>query len=192
MKFTEVARRCSPDEMSNSASRSFERITTADLRRLSMLALADFDSLFHRYERWRPYQGRLILICLCQGAALHYVRPRKGVTSDRQGGINDFDVWGFFRHRTNDRPFPPRRHGRQDFGPSKFGRNPNEEARFSGRRVDVLGRSIEKQRSETTIEAVQRYLRRPPTQSARRLAERPVVVLWPSAWRGRVIWKGAA
>lgn len=176
--------------MSSAANRSFEPITSADLRRLSTLALADFDNLFHRYERWRPYQSRLMLICLCQGAAMHYVTPRNGGASDRHGGVNDLDVWGFFHHRANDRPFPPRRHGRQDFGPSKFGRNPNEEARFTGRRVDVLGRSIEKLRSETPIEAVQRYLRMHHTQSARRLAERPVVVLWPSPWRGRVIWKG--
>jgi hypothetical protein len=176
--------------MSNSANRSFERITAGDLRRLSTLALADSGGLFQRYERWRPYRSRLMLICLCQGAAVHYVTPQKGAASDRSGGVNDFDVWGFFRDRTNDRPFPFRRHGRQDFGPSKFGRNPNEEARFTGRRVDVLGRSIEKRCSEAPIEAVRRYLQISNTQSARRLAERPVVVLWPSTWRGRVIWKG--
>jgi hypothetical protein len=177
--------------MSNLANRSFERITAADLRRLGTLALSDFDGLFQRYRRWRAYRSRLMLICLCQGAAVHYVTPRRGDDSDRRGGVNDFDVWGFFRHRASERPFPSRRHGRQDFGPSKFGRNPHEKARFKGRRVDVLGRSIDKQRSESSVEAVRRYLRIHRSTTARRLAERPVVVLWPSAWRGRVIWHGA-
>lgn len=119
---------CSADgngPMSNSANRSFERITRTDLRRLSTKAVADLENFFHRYERWRPYQSRLMLICLCQGAALHYVAPHGGVATDRHGGVNDFDVWGFFQDRPNHRPFPPRRHGFQDFGLSKFGRNPH-------------------------------------------------------------------
>lgn len=178
--------------MSNSRYRSFEKITRADLRRLSMLAHADFDTFFRRHERWRRYSDRLILICLCQGAARHYVEPNRVVTSDREGGVNDFDVWGFFRDRPNDRPFPPRRHGFQDFGPSKFGRNPNDKPRFTGRRVDVLGRSISMLRSETPIQSVQRYLREGRTESSRRLAERPVVVVWPSEDCGRIIWKGSA
>jgi hypothetical protein len=134
-----------------------------------------------------------MLICLCQGAALHYVAPHGGVATDRKGGVNDFDVWGFFRDRPNHhRPFPPRRHGFQDFGPSKFGRNPYDKPRFTGRRVDLFGRSIEKQRSETPVRTLQRYLREGRKPSARRLAERPVVVLWPSEQRGQIIWKGLA
>jgi hypothetical protein len=64
--------------------------------------------------------------------------------------------------------------------------------RFTGRRVDVLGRSIEKQRWETAVQSLQRYLRQGRTESARRLAARPVVVLWPSEKRGQIIWKGTA
>jgi hypothetical protein len=69
---------------------SLERITSADLRRLATLALDYFDDLFKR----RPYasgrfRGRLLMLALCQGAALHYV--------DGLHGVKDFDVWGFFR-----------------------------------------------------------------------------------------------
>ena len=105
--------------MSQSPGRSFERITRADLRRLKDLALRDFGSFFDRHQG-HPYSGRLMLICLCQGAAQHYVKPTRGGDSDRQGGVNDFDVWGFFRARPDGRPFPYRRRGVQDFGPSKF------------------------------------------------------------------------
>jgi hypothetical protein len=174
--------------MSNSASRSFKKITRADLGRLSSLALTDFEDFFRRHQQWRPYRQRLLLICLCQGAASHYVTPRRGVATDREGGVNNFDVWGFFRDQPNGRPFPPRRHGRQDFGPSKFGRNPKDKSRFTGRRVDVLARSIDKRRSENAIQAVQRYLRLRRAKSARLLAERPVVVLWPSKMVGQTIW----
>ena len=175
--------------MSKSANRSFERITDIDLRRLSALAAADFDDLFRRNARWRPYRRRLLLLCLCQGAALHYASPRRGTAADRIGGVNDFDVWGFFADWPNGRPFPPRRHGFQDFGPSKFGRSPKDKPRFRGRRVDVLGRSIQKRSRESPIAALRRYLETRRTESARRLAERPVVVLWPSRERGRIIWK---
>ena len=78
--------------MSKSSNRSFERITDIDLRRLSALAAADFDDLFRRIARWRPYRRRLMLLCLCQGAALHYASPRRGMAADRSGGVNDFDV----------------------------------------------------------------------------------------------------
>jgi hypothetical protein len=175
--------------MSDRANRSFEKITQADLHRLSSLALADFEDFFRRYHQWRAYRERLMLICLCQGAARHYVTPSFGVATDRAGGVNDFDVWGFFRHDPNDRPFPPRRHGLQDFGPSKFGRSVDDKPRFIGRRVDVWGRSIEKLPSENPIQAVQRYLRTHHSDSARLVAERPVVVLWPAERLGEIIWR---
>jgi hypothetical protein len=175
--------------MSNIQNRSFEEITYADLDRLSTLALADIASLYRRHERCRPYEDRFMLICLCRGAARHYVRPSHGTTQAREG-VNDFDVWGFFRDRLNARPFPPRRHGFQDFGPSKFGRSPNDGPRYTGRRIDVLGRSIPVRCIETPIEAVRRYLQEGGTESARRLAERPVVVVWPREQMGKVIWDG--
>ena len=128
--------------MSKSANRSFERITDIDLRRLSALAAADFDDLFRRNARWRPYRRRLLLLCLC--AALHYASPRRGTAADRIGGVNDFDVWGFFADWPNGRPFPPRRHGFQDFGPSKFG-----EARRTSRASEVVASMSSADRSRS-------------------------------------------
>lgn len=165
--------------MSHSSNRSFEPITADDLSHLAQIALADFDDLCRRTEYSRPYADRLRVICLCQGAARHFVHG--------DHGIKDFDLWGFFgqipRH-----PFPWHYRGEQDFGPSKFGRNPDDGDRFEGRRVDVIGRSIDMPAKETTIESVQRYLREEHTDSARLLAKRPVIVVWPSDDRGRTIW----
>jgi hypothetical protein len=167
--------------MGNSPHRSFEQITCEDLARLAELALADFAALFKAQPYSAAYNGRMRLLCLCQGAARHFLY------GDR--GVNDFDVWGFFEG-IPDHPFPYRRRGEQDFGPSKFGRNPDDGEAFIGRRVDVIGRSIPMPCEETPAESVQRYLRNERTNSARRLAERPVVVLWPTKQLREVIWKG--
>jgi hypothetical protein len=167
--------------LSDSLHRSFEPITFEDLTRLSQIALDDFSDLFARSEYARPYKPRLRLLCLCQGAARHFVH--------RDRGIHDFDVWGFFRE-IPDHAFPYRRRGVRDFGTSKFGRDPELGPSFTGRHVDVIGRSIPIAAREMPVEAVQRYLRERRTESARLLAERPVVALWPDSELGRVIWDG--
>jgi hypothetical protein len=94
---------------------------------------------------------------------------------------------GFFEE-VRDHPFPYRRRGEHDFGPSKFGRDPDDGDVFKGRKVDVIGRSIRMPSNETPIESVQLYLREAKTRSASLLAERPVVVVWPGKDFGRVIW----
>jgi hypothetical protein len=165
--------------VSNSPNRSFARITPDDLARLAQIALDDFADLCARQKYTSRYADRLRLICLCQGAARHYVHHDRGV--------QDFDLWGFFEE-VRGSPFPYRRRGEHDFGPSKFGRNPDDGDAFKGRKVDVIGRSIRMPKNETPIEAVQRYLREARTTSAALLAERPVIVVWPVKNRGRIIW----
>jgi hypothetical protein len=165
--------------VSNSPHRSFARITRNDLARLAQIAFDDFSDLCQRQKYSRRYADRLRLICLCQGAARHYVH------GDR--GVQDFDLWGFFEEAPGH-PFPYRRRSRRDFGPSKFGRNPDHGDAFRGRRVDVIGRSIRISKNKTPIEEVQRYLREARTKSASLLAERPVIVVWPNKYCGRLIW----
>jgi len=158
-----------------------ERITRADLKHLAQIAFDDFGALCLRNKYTHPYKSRLHLICLCQGAAQHFVH------GDR--GVQDFDLWGFF-DAIPDHPFPYRRRGKCDFGPSKFGRNPDDGKEFAGRRVDVIGRSISMPKSQTPIESVERYLTDAATESASRLAERPVIVMWPNENCGHIIWDG--
>jgi hypothetical protein len=167
--------------MSKSVLYSGERIKSADLRRLLKLAQTDLSDLFQRQMKSRIYKDRCVRICLCQGAALHYVHGGQG--------IHDFDVWAFFR-RHPAMSFPYRRRGTMDFGRSRFGRNPADSPEFEGRRVDVIGRSIAIGRRESAVLAVQRYLSERKTESARQLAKRPVIALWPEAFFGRVIWPG--
>jgi hypothetical protein len=163
-------------------SRSFERINKADLAHLAHLALRNLHGLFARKPHSAVYDGRLMLLCLCQGAAQHYVH--------RDRGVNDFDVWAFFRSYPKY-SFPYRRHGTADFGPSRFGHNAREGSRFIGRRVDIMGRSVPVLDSDTAITALCRYLREGAAgSSACHLAQRPVVVIWPEALCGQVIWEG--
>ena len=162
--------------------RSFKRITHTDLKRLAYLTLVDLRSLFERKSHSRAYADRLLLLCLCQGAATHYVR------GDR--GINDFDVWAFFKTHPKY-VFPYRRRGMVDFGPSRFGCNSKDKASFTGRRIDVIGRAIAVKNKEKPIVALQRYLLEAPRVSSPwHLARQPVVVVWPVSLRGRVIWEG--
>jgi hypothetical protein len=150
--------------MSQASEYSFEKITKADLARLAKLALTDLESLFIRHPHTSGlYQDRLLALCLCQGAADHYV--------NREHGVKDFDVWAFFREHPRQR-FPPRRIGHADFGHSKFGRHPDDEG-YKGRRVDIIGRSIKVVSCEDAMAAIQRYFRERRTTSARLLSQRP-------------------
>lgn len=161
-------------------ARSLEPITDLDLARLCELALDDLADLFaRRPDTARLYRDRLLAIALCQGAALHYL--------DGRNGVKDFDVWSFFAQHL-ERPFPYRRNVPHDFGPSKFGRYPRDPPRFVGRRVDMLGRSLPVGLDTDPVLAVRAYLRAGRTETARLLAQKAVVMLWPERLRGSVAW----
>ena len=134
-----------------------------------------------RPETGELYRDRLMMISLCQGGAEHFVRQRRGV--------NDFDVWAFFSEHPA-RPFPYRRRGDKDFGPSHFGRHPNDIG-FQGRRVDIIGRSIRRSRDQSPHDSVLEWLRGGRTHGARLISQRPVICIFPESERGKVIWDQA-
>ncbi len=151
----------------------------ADLQRLSSLATADRADLFRRHpETGSLYRNRLFAVALCQGAALHFVN---GTT-----GINDFDVWSFYRSHPK-RPFPYRRVATLDFGDAKFGQTTGYEY-FVGRRVDLIGRSVTDIDYSDPIAVLQRYLSSGTTESARRLSEKAVILIWPAPLLGTIVW----
>ncbi|EEW23754.1 hypothetical protein [Rhodobacter ferrooxidans] len=164
---------------SSVSERSFEPLTAADLQRLAGLAYDDLQELFaRRTETGELYRHRLLMICLCQGGAEHFVRQRSG--------IKDLDVWAFFSEHPA-RPFPYRRRGVKDFGPSHLGRHPNDIG-FQGRRVDIIGRSIKRNLDQTAQDSVLEWLREGRTDSAKLISQRPVIVVYPEGIRGSVIW----
>jgi hypothetical protein len=160
--------------------RSAAPITIDDLARLAELARANRDRLFVRHRLLgQRYAKRVLCVALCQGAALHYV--------DGRSGVKDFDVWTFYAaHR--DGPFPSRRVARAGFGPSKFGRLPNDIRPYAGRRVDLIGRSLTLALDADPVQALRRYLSASRTASARALARKAVVLVDPAHLRGVIAW----
>jgi hypothetical protein len=159
--------------------RSYERLTSGDLGRLASIAEDDRGARFARRPRWRPYADRVLCVALCQGAALHYV--------DGRNGIKDFDVYTFYAEHPTGR-FPSRWLTNADFGSSRFGRYPGDPGRFQGRRVDLLGRSLDVPPDADPVEAVRHYLGARRTETARHLARKAVVILEPDELRGQIIW----
>ena len=161
------------------AARSYERIVRKDLDRLAAIALSDRQARFERRPRWRPYADRVLCVALCQGAALHFV--------DGRNGVKDFDVYTFYAEHPIG-AFPPRWRIQVDFGASRFGRYPGDPDSFRGRRVDLIGRSLDASPDADPVEAVRRYLLFAGTETARQLARKAVVLLDPEPRRGQVIW----
>jgi hypothetical protein len=166
--------------MPGPTDRSLAEIDLADVLRLGALAAQAEAELFERNPRGSGrYAGRLLGRALCQGAAVHYV--------DKQNGVKDFDVWSFYA-QLDDWPFPPRWRGTRDFGPSKFGRYPGDPASYSGRRVDLLGRSLPAAPGADPADAIGSYLAAGRTRSAKELAAKAVVLIDPRDRAGEVVW----
>ena len=101
-------------------------------------------------------------------------------------GVKDWDVWTFFREHP-EAPFPYRRRGECALGDPRFGRCAVR-PQYVGRCVDLIGRSIAASEAEDAAVAVQRYLAAGKSESARRLAQKPVVLLNPAHRRGEIVW----
>jgi len=168
-------------QSSQGRDRADAQITRADLSRLSKLCALDRVDRFTRRPRWQVYADRVIAVALCQGAALHYV--------DGGNKIKDFDVWTFYAvHPVG--PFPPRWRTTADFGPSPLGRWPGDPDSFTGRRVDLIGRSLSEPVGVDPLEALRRYLSSGGSASARALAAKAVVLIDPPRLRGTAAWPG--
>ena len=163
------------------ADRSYKRIKKKDLLKLAGIAEVDRIEFFERHPRWkRAYSKRIICVALCQGAALHYV--------DGKNGIKDFDVWTFYSKHSSQ-PFPYRRVGHRDFGKSKLGRLVKDIKNYEGRRVDLIGRSINASLKADPVKALQAYLSNVKTPTARALAKKAVIMLEPKKLLGKVVWQ---
>jgi hypothetical protein len=154
-------------------------IDVADLLRLAALAADAEAELFERnpYGSGR-YTGRLLGRALCQGAALHYMNGKNGV--------KDFDVWSFYAQH-DDWPFPARWRGTRHFGPSKFGRYPGDPPQYTGRRVDLLGRSLPAAPGADPAPAIHDYLAAGRTTSAKALAAKAAVLIDPMSRVGKIV-----
>ena len=74
------------------------------------------------------------------------------------------------------------------YGPSKFGRYPDDPPSYMGRRVDLLGRSLAAPLDADPDAVVHAYLSTARTASARALAAKAAVLVEPQHLVGKIVW----
>lgn len=162
---------------------SKEKIEDDDLHQFKEIAL----NVLLSTPYIRRYKANLITIALCQGGANHYVVTNgyaHRYFDPKKNGLKDIDIWFFFRKQG----FNPRWHRTRDFGPSKFGHDP-EEPDYVGRRMDFYGRSIPFLTGDTVGTALERWIRNGVLKSSPwYLSQKAVVALFPKTIMGNVLW----
>ncbi|MEY9163128.1 hypothetical protein ABIE78_001247 [Sinorhizobium fredii] len=158
------------------SERSYEPLGPGDLRMIASVAMRSLRAVFDRAPVAGLYRKRLLLLALAQGSALHYLNGKNG--------IKDVDVWAFFEAGPA-KPFPHRKRWCTDLGPSRFGKHPDD-AGYSGRRLDLMGRSIDVVSGENPEDAVRRWLAS-DAKSAVALRQKPVFCLFPECSFGKRI-----
>lgn len=164
------------------AERSFAPLTDGHLRRLVTIAKRDRDTMFAKNPHLEVYRDRVLLVALCQGAALHYI--------DGKNGVKDIDVYTFYASYPGVM-LHPMRHGLADFGESELGYRPADKPHrgkpFVGRRVDLLQRGLKVPPDADPVEAVSLWLQS-KGESPGWLRRKAVVGLWPKKYFSKVIW----
>jgi len=157
----------------SSVERIFDPLTITDLKHLKGLALREHEAFFERNPHLKSaYHNWLIGICLCQGAASHYLNTKVGV--------KDFDIWHFYVE-TGHRNFPYRFRKTIENG-------------YKGRPIDFLKRAIPKDTYDSSLrdpkQTIMKYLLERNTKSKRCLLRKAIIGLSPNTIFGRVLWKG--
>lgn len=152
--------------------RSYDKLTTQDLRELRDLALREHERFIEANAHLSgPYRKSLLAICLCQGAASHYLSPTVG--------IKDFDIWHFYV----DDPriaFPYRAHRRLNQA-------------FKGMPVDFLKRSVQRSQEVSSAQPhliLLDYLLQKNTTTKTLLLQKAIIGLFPKLVFGKIIWPG--
>ena len=159
-------------------TRSQAPITADDLAYLARIARLDRKAFFDRHPCYRVLADRVICVALCQGAALHFL--------DGRNGAKDFDVWTFYAAHP-DATYPPRRLMSRLFGDTRPS-EPLDRPEFAGRRIDLLGRSLNADVDAEPVTTLRHYLSEGPTRSACELARKAVILIEPASRLGTVVW----
>jgi hypothetical protein len=153
--------------------RLYDPLTIHDLEKLKELALREHEEFFERNPHLKSvFYNSLIGICLCQGAASHYLNPKVG--------IKDFDIWHFYCE-DNSIAFPYRAHKSIEKG-------------YKGKPIDFLKRAIPKYICDSypndPEQIIIGYLLERNTKTKNLLLEKAIVGLFPDKILGKVLWKG--
>ncbi|WP_304511738.1 hypothetical protein [Desulfobacula sp.] len=161
--------------------RSLKAITINDLKEL----YAGSVSRLHEYfisgqgKKWTKLYNikKPLTVALCQGAAMHF--------HDKVNGVKDFDVWFFYPF--NETHLPYRTIWNWDYKNPKFGKHPSIPG-YSGRKVDVIVRSIKHYSKQEPINTIHYFLQNENTATSKSLSKKAVVLLSPSSMLGKVVW----
>ena len=86
------------------------------------------------------------LMALVQGGGLHYAvtAGHARYLHPKENGLKDVDIYAFFKRKPEKENYKIRNSDilRCDLGSSKFGRCPDEDDEYEGRRIDILPYSI--------------------------------------------------
>jgi hypothetical protein len=149
-----------------------------ELQSLATLAGEEESNFFDRNPHLiEVYRERLIVVALCQGAALQYLQRGKGV--------NDFDIHFFYLQN----PAKPRLSRSVKRISATVGSFPNASVDFIR---TVLPSARQAPGRENSIELLQTFLRNPPTGNALHLSKKGVIGLLPDKLFGMVIWEPAS
>jgi hypothetical protein len=148
-----------------------------ELRSLVALAKAEEKAFFHRNPHTiRTYRNRLLVVALCQGAALQYVGCGYGV--------KDFDVHFFYAQNTA-KPRLSRAVKRINATVGRFANIPVD---FIRTIIPVDGAHANK----SVAYRLRSFLEEQPTANARHLSKKTVVGLLPKKLFARILWWPAA
>ncbi len=149
------------------------RIDLLEMKRYGLEELERFTTQ-QGNGKYSAYKRRLAAICLCQGAARHFLDGTKGV--------RDVDIWLFFLEHTTVK-IPHRRNmrsqGFRDF--TNLGNKP----------VDFMKKMIPSTCWEGADikQTIENYLCQSKTQTARELSKQPVIGLFPDHVFAKLLWK---
>jgi len=156
-----------------SEERLYDSLSINDLKKLRELALEEHKSFFKRNPHLhKAFYNSLIGICLCQGAASHYLDPTVG--------IKDFDIWHFYLESKKSR-FPYRAHKKIKNG-------------YKGKSIDFLKRVIPKRIYDLSPKSpekiIMNYLLEKNTKTKKLLLKKAIIGLYPDEIFSKVLWKG--
>ena len=152
-----------------------QSVTVRELRDLARLAAVEEEAFFVSNPHLsKPYQQRLILVALCQGAALQYLGCGYGV--------KDFDVHFFYAQNPEKKILS--RATKEVC--ARIGAFPVLPIHFMRAVMPETQPCLE---AEAAIQAVREFLLNKPTTRACHLSKKAVIGLYPAEMFGIEIWQ---
>ena len=160
--------------MTQAEIRSYEKLDKDDLHELLAHAEKELERFLSTLNsKYGAYRSQLVAICLCQGAAKHYV--------DEVTGVKDVDIWLFFEEHDTVK-IPHRGNARKEVHANLRKLGPK---RIDFMKKMILSRFVVKDDAQKTM---QNYLSLAATSTSGELSAKPVIGLSPNAIFGRVLW----